>query len=450
MCTVWSVKRIAGRFPAGWIAGCLLLLTGVSAYAQVPGGPIGGPCTRCGRFVWGSYDAHDCPAARNDSQSGSGAVDYRVPAREADVQANQRSVVWLEPPSQFERQKELSRELNANGIECLNRGDHSAAMRSFQQAIDHWSENTEARLNLQLASDRLSDQIRRALEQKAKEAAWANQLAEQQREIFAAVTSQFRQAEDKRRREESQRKTQEVGKKIDRILERCGPDFDRRGGGDTGVSASGPGLDFQPAIELDQSFHDNPMVVDARHATGAVPPPPTRNPIPLQKTAKKPRNPRTTALLDALVAGGGNWSVSVAKLKERIQKNPADTAARDAYHFTIGLSAGLNEREQRFPADSQIYSIPSDTGPQVKDAAKPALQTALSAVQREDYGAAWRAFKDAHQADPSHGGIRDLMNLNEGLAAAETVDAPELSQEELMGLFLELIQSPLPPDPPDK
>lgn len=437
MYVVICIKRYNGRILLGLIFACFVLCTANLAYGQFPAGSIGGQCSLCGRFVWGSYDSHDCPNAQSESQSEQ--ENYSAPAQGDYSQPSRRPVVRIEPTSQFERQKELSRQSNNQGVDYLNRGDTAAAIRFFQQALEHWSDNSEAIANLQTANERLANQLRRALEQQAQEAAWARQIEEHNRQVMAAVTQQFRQAEDKRKREESNRKVQATKNRIDGILQGLSADFDNRSGAATG--APDPDLDFKPVIEQDSAPHSDPMVVDARHATGPKPLPAASHPNASRNTKKASRNPRTTVLLDALEAGLGDWEVSVAHLKNIIQKNPADTAARDAYHFTIGFSSGLNEREQRFPADRNIYSIPDDPMLGPNGAARAAVDDAVHAAQRKDFEAAYRAFKIAHQADPKNGAIRDEMNLCEGLAAAQVVEPAPLSRDELVTLLIEGIES---------
>lgn len=386
-----------------------------------PSGPVGNICGACGmQYFSGS---HSCPYVPPHPVLPSPQVRPGDDSRRISV-ADPRRNPPVDPPSSQQRAQELSRRINDDGLAHMRREDYAGAMNCFSQALKQWAGNTEAHGNLMAAQKQLHEQLARAQAQREKEEKWRREVEEAGQSAIKGAAQQFGQDVARRKADEVSRKIQQTKARIDGILGRLSAEFEKAGGGGSGPSPSAPRIDFSSTTEVIAPPHLDPMVVDARHYTGSA-----------------RVNPRTHVLLDAIQAGRGVWPITVGRLKGMTVANPSDTAARDAFHFVIGFTSGLNVCQPRFPADQQIYPLPDDSGPQIKREAEVHVSVALKALGEKDVVAAHRAFQSAHRADPKHEGVRDLMNWSEGMAGAKMVAQPDdASQGELAASLVEASQ----------
>lgn len=432
--TVAPCLRLAAIFLAAivvWPAS-----SGTRLYGQIGGsGPTGWWwCPYCQGNVYGDHDCQSQYYESNQYEQFQSVNDSIVsPAVSGDAW-NWRQV---QPPSYWDREKELSTIANQRGVDCLKRQDTAQAIRYFQLALQHWAGNVEARSNLQAVHAQTVAALREAERLGRNVELLARQISENTRHHVEQALADLMRAAERRQDEAARRRLQKARIEIDQILRRGTEAFTSSRGQQAAQ------LDFLPPPATRQRAHHDPSVVDARQPWGDTDEPRRTEARSERIRAVGQPNPRTRALLDALEAGRGVWSISIGYFKARIVDNPHDLAARDAYQFVIGFTEALHVREPR-PQDMEIPLMPGDLATEVNPKAQADVWAALDAIGRDDFAGAYDALCRAHRADPRHGGIRDNMNWLEGRLAANDVRTQSLYGGELLAELVDSIQYPMP------
>jgi len=136
-------------------------------------------------------------------------------------------------------------------------------------------------------------------------------------------------------------------------------------------------------------------------------------------------SPKAKALLDAFKLGDGEWDYTIQYLQLSHRMRPDDLGIRDAYNFASGLRKGM---EGGF-GSSGVIMLP--TPDSIPDQTTRGLVNKGIVAMGDDSESAYCYFKKAHEATPSHLGIRDMMNHSEGLVAAQSIVAIESQLEKI-------------------
>lgn len=355
-----------------------------------------------------------------------------------------------EPPAWLREAEERSWDSYRQGIDRLNLGDCLGAMQSFGESLGHWSDHPDASPKLELARQRLAEESARAEQRRRDEEQFRQQVKSRSDAAIASAIRGLTDAAARRQTAELARDDQRIRMETERILAELAAATGSSMASTSKAPTAGTTLEFSPVID----GHFDPMVVDARTDTPAQETGRRRVPGTRMVRPDERMNPRVHPLLDAILAGAGDWDRTMNQLRTGVLKNPDDLAALDAYLFAIGFTSAINGEFPRFPEGTRIHSLPDYQARNLPGSAMEQVEAGKKALAEGDFESAYQAFRKAQQIDGRHRGIRMVANWTEGLAASlDAIDlSNDLARAELEAMLVELASSELGPtgQPPDE